>query len=486
MRRPEGGAPEEVTPAGTNVRTRAHEYGGGAWHLAADDLVLFVDFADQRLYRQRLGEEPLAITPEPETAAGLRYADFRVTPDGGTIVCVREVHGDGEAENQIVALNLDGSGEPTVLASGRDFYSFPRVSPDGRQLAWTCWDHPNMPWDGTELWLAPLDDPGEAQLIVGGPEESIFQPEWDAEGRLHFVSDDGGWWNLYRLEDDAIEALTDEEADLAHPQWLFGGSTYRFLSDGSIVCIRCDRGEERLFLLEPGAELLADLEQPYTSFGFPSLAGRGMEIAFAAASPARETAVVLLDLASGDSEVVRSASEESIDGGYVSVPAPGRVPDQRRRDRPRLLLPADQPRLRRAGGGTAAADRAEPRRPHLARDPGARPRVPLSGPAAASASSTSTTAVAAATAAPTATACAAAGASSTPTTASPPPGTSPTAARPTSGDWRSAAAAPAATPPSAPSSSTTTSPPAPATTASPTPRRWPRTPTSSSRATWTA
>ncbi len=326
MRRPEGGSPEEVTPEGTNVRTRVHEYGGGAWCLAADDLVLFVDFADQRLYRQRLGEEPLAITPEPETAAGLRYADFRVTPDGGTVVCVREAHGDGEAENQIVALEIDGSGEPAVLASGRDFYSFPRVSPDGRWLAWTCWDHPNMPWDGTELWLAPLDDPGEAQLVVGGPEESIFQPEWDAEGRLHFVSDDGGWWNLYRLEGDAIEALTDEEADLAHPQWLFGGSTYRFLSDGSIVCIRCDRGEERLFLLEPGAELLADLEQPYTSFGFPSLAGRGMEIAFAAASPARETAIVRLDLASGDSEVVRSASEQSIDGGYVSVPRPIEFP----------------------------------------------------------------------------------------------------------------------------------------------------------------
>jgi dipeptidyl aminopeptidase/acylaminoacyl peptidase len=326
MRQAEGVAPEEVTPAGTNVRTRVHEYGGGAWHLAADDLVLFVDFADQRLYRQRLGEEPVAIAPEPETAAGLRYADFRVTPDGATVVCVREVHGGGEAENQIVALDLDGSGEPTVLASGRDFYSFPRISPDGRQLAWTCWDHPNMPWDGTELWLAPLDDPAAAQLVVGGPEESIFQPEWDAEGRLHFASDDGGWWNLYRLEDGAIEALTDEEADLGHPQWLFGGSTYRFLSDGSIACIRCERGEERLFLLEPGAGRPVDLEQPYTSFGFPSLAGRGMEIAFAAASPARETAIVRLDLAGGESEVVRSASEESVGGGYVSVPRPVEFP----------------------------------------------------------------------------------------------------------------------------------------------------------------
>ena len=336
MRRPAGGEPEAVTPEGTNVRTRVHEYGGGAWHLAAPDLVLFVNFADQRLYRQRLGEDHVAITPEPgadgpkshdirgESAHrprdGWRYADFRVTPDGRTVVCVREVHGDGEAENQIVAIALDGSAEPAVLASGRDFYSFPRVSPDGAWLAWTCWDHPNMPWDGTELWLAPLDDPADARLVSGGPEESVFQPEWDPEGRLHFVSDRDGWWNLYRDEGETVLQLTDEAAELAHPQWLFGGSTYAFLGDGSIACVRCDRGEERLFLLEPGAERLRDLELPYTSFGFPSLSSRGTSVAFAAATPVRESAVVVLDVAGGELEEVRAASEESIADAYLPIP----------------------------------------------------------------------------------------------------------------------------------------------------------------------
>jgi dipeptidyl aminopeptidase/acylaminoacyl peptidase len=320
MRRPPGGEPEAVTPEDTNVRTRVHEYGGGAWHLAAPDLVLFVNFVDQRLYRQRLGEEPVAISPEPESAAGLRYTDFRLTPDGRTVICVREVHGEGEAENQIVALALDGSTEPAVLASGRDFYSFPRVSPDGAWLAWTCWDHPNMPWDGTELWLAPLDDSADARLVSGGPDESVFQPEWDGEGRLHFVSDRDGWWNLYRDEGETVLQLTDEEAELAHPQWLFDGSTYAFLADGSIVCVRCDRGEERLFLLEPGAERLRDLELPYTSFGFPSLSAQGTSVAFAAASPVRETAAVVLDVASGELEEVRAASEESIADEYLSIP----------------------------------------------------------------------------------------------------------------------------------------------------------------------
>jgi dipeptidyl aminopeptidase/acylaminoacyl peptidase len=326
MRRPRGGVPEEVTPGGFNVRTRVHEYGGGAWTLADADVVLFVNFADQRLYAQRLGEGPVAITAEPETETGLRYADMRVCPDGLTAVCVREVHGEEEAENQIVSLALDGSAEPAVLASGRDFYSFPRVSPDGAWLAWTCWDHPNMPWDGTELWLAPLDDSADATLVAGGPEESVFQPEWDSRGRLHFVSDREGWWNLYRDEGEIVLQLTAEEAELGHAQWLFGGATYAFLDDGSIACVRCERGEERLFLLEPGAERLRDLELPYTSFGFPSLSSHGTTVAFAAASPVRETAVVLFDVARDEAEEVRSAAEQPIDGGCVSIPRPVEFP----------------------------------------------------------------------------------------------------------------------------------------------------------------
>lgn len=328
MRRPAGGAAEEVTPEGTNARTRVHEYGGRAWCLAEPDVVLFADFADQRLYRRRLGEEPVAITPEPETPAALRYADLRVTPAGDALVCVREVHGEGEEpENQIVSLAIDGSGEPTVLASGRDFYSFPRVSPDGRLLAWTCWDHPNMPWDGTELWVAPAADSSDARHVAGGATESIFQPEWDAEGRLHFVSDRDGWWNLYRVDGDGQTVqLTAEEADLAHPQWLFGGATYAFLDGGRIACVRCERAEERLCVLDPGAERLRDLDLPFTSFAFPALAARGSRLAFAAAAPERETSVVVLDLGSGETETVRVASETEIDPACISVPRPIEFP----------------------------------------------------------------------------------------------------------------------------------------------------------------
>src|SRR4051795_7260522 len=170
MRRAPGGEPETVTPPGMYVRTRVHEYGGGAWHLAAPDLVLFVNFEDQRLYLQRLGEEPVAISPQPSESGALRYADMRLAPNGRTVVCVREREAEPEPVNEIVSLPLDADGteEPQVLAGGRDFYASPRISAEGGWLAWICWDHPNMPWDGTELWLGAPSPRGEGRGVPRG------------------------------------------------------------------------------------------------------------------------------------------------------------------------------------------------------------------------------------------------------------------------------------------------------------------------------
>ncbi len=335
MRQAPSGGPEAVTPADTNVRTRVHEYGGGAWCLVEPDLVLFVDFNDQRLYRQRIGEAPVAISPEPPQPGALRYADMYSSPDGLTVVCVRERDAEPEPVNEIVSLAIDGDAEPQVLASGRDFYSFPRISPDGEWLAWTCWDHPNMPWDGTELWVAPLADSGEERLIAGGPEESIFQPEWGPDGRLHFASDRDGWWNLYRArepgtelsgEEGALVQLTEEEADYAHPQWLFGGATFAFVESGAIACVRCKEGEERLFLLEPDGWEATDLGLPFTSFGYPVLAARGSKVAFAAATLERETVIAVHDVSSGESELVRTSSDEIVDPRYASRAQPVEFP----------------------------------------------------------------------------------------------------------------------------------------------------------------
>ena len=227
-----------MTGEGVNARTRVHEYGGGSYVLAGDALV-FSDFADQRLYRQDPGSAPRPITPEPPAPAAHRYADACPTPDGRLLVCVRERHHDGEVVNELVAVPADGGGEPVVLAAGRDFYASPRVSPDGRRLAWLEWDHPNMPWDGTELRLAELAGDGlagEPVTVAGGPEESVVQPEWSPDGVLHLVSDRTGWWNLYRVgaggRDGAWQALAPAEEEFGAPHWVFGMSTYAFLPGG--------------------------------------------------------------------------------------------------------------------------------------------------------------------------------------------------------------------------------------------------------------
>jgi dipeptidyl aminopeptidase/acylaminoacyl peptidase len=337
MRRPAGGDPEEVTPPGANVRTRVHEYGGGAWKLVGPELVVYVDFADQRVYRLELGGEPVAITPESDEPAALRYADFELTPDGRTLFCVREVHdGAPEPENQVVALPLDGSMRCEVVAAGRDFYSFPRVSPDGLWFCFLCWDHPNMPWDETELWVAPARDPGAARPLAAGAKESVTAPAWDSQDRLRFVSDRDGWWNLYRTVADlgapdagedlpAVEQLSAERADLGHPQWIFGLQTHVETDDGTLVVIRTEDATERLFALGRGGGALRDLGLPYTAFGAPVLAARGSRVAFAAASPESEPEVVVVDVAGGGAdapptEVIRSAAEEGVDPGFLSAP----------------------------------------------------------------------------------------------------------------------------------------------------------------------
>jgi dipeptidyl aminopeptidase/acylaminoacyl peptidase len=285
--------------------------------------VFFSNFADQRLYRQDAGQEPRPITPEPTIPSGVRYADARLTADGRMLICVRERHeSEGpDATNELVAMPADGSKEARIIASGHDFYSSPRISPDGRRLAWLVWDHPRMPWDGSEVWVGDLAADGSisnARKIAGGPEESIFQPEWSPTGELHFVSDRTGWWNLYRQRGDTIEALAPMDAEFGTPQWVFDMSTYAFLADGRIACIFSQDGFDHLAFITPGQPLqIADL--PYTAFG-RRLRAEGNTLVFAAASPTEALAVVRMDAVSGAREVLRRSLEDEVDPNYVSVP----------------------------------------------------------------------------------------------------------------------------------------------------------------------
>lgn len=248
VRRDGEGEISDLTPPPWNVRTRVHEYGGGSF-IAGDGHVIFSEFSDQRLYSIRDGRiEPL--TAEPPRPASVRFADARML-DAETLVCVREIHpSSGEAVNEIVLVDLS-DGTETALAWGRDFYAAPRPSGDGR-LAWLEWDHPNMPWDGTYLVVAALEDGALTghELVAGGRDESVLQPEWSPEGTLVFCSDRTGWWNLYHWDGDSVRAIYPADDDFGDPPWVFGRSSYGFLSGGRILTGYWRQGTHHLVVID--------------------------------------------------------------------------------------------------------------------------------------------------------------------------------------------------------------------------------------------
>jgi dipeptidyl aminopeptidase/acylaminoacyl peptidase len=256
------GPAEDVTPPSFNARTRVHEYGGAAV-LVREGTVYFANFTDQKLYRQSLGESPQPIGQ----TAQCRYADAVFDGAHRRLILVREDHrvSDSQPTNTIAAVAIDGSSE-SVLVEGNDFYSNPRLSPDGRKLAWLTWNHPHMPWISTELWVGELDQAGQIvsrSKIAGSQTESLFQPEWSPEGVLHFVSDRTGWWNLYRERSGRIEALFPKEAEFGQPLWNLGASTYAFADDGRIVCTYREGGKTRITVLD-SAGSQCELDLPFT------------------------------------------------------------------------------------------------------------------------------------------------------------------------------------------------------------------------------
>ncbi len=317
VRRTPDGAVEDVNPPPFNARTRVHEYGGGDY-LVDRGVVYFSNFADQRVYRARSGGAPEPLTPE----GAMRFADGVIDRDRGRLVCIHEDHTNPEHEpvNTVVALSTE-SGEPLVLASGNDFYAAPRISPDGGRLAWLTWNHPNMPWDGTELWVADLDERGGVRsqaCVAGGSAESILQPEWSADGTLHFISDRTGWWNLYRIRAGEVEGLCPMDAEFGGPQWVFGLSYYAFAADGRIVSVYERDGRSHLLLIDSETLACEPLDLPYTRLGGVRTATGAAVLA--AGAPAEPTAIVSLDLSTRAITVLKRSSDRPVDPGYLSMP----------------------------------------------------------------------------------------------------------------------------------------------------------------------
>ncbi|GAB6900275.1 S9 family peptidase [Kineosporia succinea] len=239
-----------------NARSRVHEYGGAAWWVA-DDVVFAVSYDDQRLYRAEPGRRPVPITPTPPSKGAWRYADGRLTPDGRTVICVRETHEGDDVRNEIVALpSAPGDTTdtaPRVLVGGTDFVAAPRISPDGRHLVWIEWQHPNMPWDSTSLWIAEIvPEAGsltlaDVRLLAGAPRtghgrpasrdgQALMQPAFGADGRLYVISDVSEWWNVYQVDENSGEftPVLPLRSEVGSPAWRFGDSDYTIDTDGRV------------------------------------------------------------------------------------------------------------------------------------------------------------------------------------------------------------------------------------------------------------
>ena len=317
VRRTPDGRRADAIPQPFNARTRVHEYGGASYTVDAGVLV-FYHFADGRLYRCDPGADPQPITP----AAAYRYADLVVDRRRGRLLCVREDHtGAGhEPINTLAAVKMTGDETAgQTLVAGHDFYASPRLSPDADRLAWLAWNHPNMPWDGVELWMADVLADGalaNRRLVAGGAAESIFQPEWSPAGVLHFVSDRTGWWNLYRLTPAGIEPLAALDAEFGRPQWVFGMSTYGFTAANRLVCAFTRDGAWRLATVDAATKTLVPLDTPYTEIG--GLRTTPGQAFFFGGSPSAANALVRLTLATGHVETLRRSSEIALAEGYLS------------------------------------------------------------------------------------------------------------------------------------------------------------------------
>jgi len=366
VRRGPDGRVTEMTPEGFNARTRVHEYGGGAY-LPQNNGVVFVNFTDQRLYSYAAHGEPEPIAPE----SLLRYADFAADPTRGRLIAVQEDHtGDGEPVNSIVALRPDQTGRSAVLTSGNNFYAAPRLSPDGRRLAWLTWNHPDMPWDAAALWVAPVRKEGslgKAARVAGGPDEAVAQPEWSPDGVLHFISDRTDWWNLYRFRDGRVEPLTELAAEFTFPQWWFALSNYAFDTPDRIVCSYCQDGLWQLALLDTRTRKLTPIETPFNTISY--VRARGGRAAFIGGSAAGASAIMLLDIASGQMKEIRRATTWNIPAGFISKPEAVTFPSEGGRTAYGLFYPprnkdfkgrpgARPPLVVKVHGGPTAASRA--------------------------------------------------------------------------------------------------------------------------------
>jgi dipeptidyl aminopeptidase/acylaminoacyl peptidase len=306
----------DVIPAPFSARSRVHEYGGGAFAVSKG-VLYFVNFDDQRIYRKDAKGVPHALTP----SNGSRYADLIIDEARNRLICVQETSLGPETVNSIVSIDLAGTENSQTLISGSDFFSSPRLSPNRKHIAWLSWNHPNMPWDGTELWVADIDESGSLinhRKAAGGVAESIFQPEWSPDNVLFFVSDRSDWWNIYRYNDEGVEPVVECEAEFAMPQWAFGLSTYGFIDENRIACTFNNKGFWQLATISTGTRKLQLIETAYNDIAHLRILNEW--IIFYGGSPIEDLSLIMYNTATAEKRTIRRRQGFLFDPQYFSEP----------------------------------------------------------------------------------------------------------------------------------------------------------------------
>ncbi|WP_373542549.1 prolyl oligopeptidase family serine peptidase [Chamaesiphon sp.] len=322
VRRTKDGTTTDITPPEYNVRSRVHEY-GGAPYTVVDGRVYFSNHRDNCLYIQDLTAADPTVVRQLTHDPKKRYADLSVDPQRQRLICVQEEHdsADFEALNTIVSISLTQPNDVQVLAGGCDFYASPRLNTDGTKLAWLSWNHPNLPWDGTNLQMATLSVdgyPSAPTLIAGGAHEAIFQPQWSEDDTLYFVSNRTGWGNIYRWRDRQVTAVCELAAEFGLPQWVFGMSTYAITGNRRIVCTYSQLGVWYLASLNTVSGHLTRLNVPYTDIS--NVRAAGNLVVCCAASATQTNEIIAIDLHTESREVLQRSSQLAIDPGYLSTP----------------------------------------------------------------------------------------------------------------------------------------------------------------------
>ncbi|MCY4566227.1 MAG: prolyl oligopeptidase family serine peptidase, partial [Gammaproteobacteria bacterium] len=270
----EGESTRELTPEPCNVRSRVHEYGGAAY-LPTRDAVYFVNAGDQNIHAVDGGG---AIRPITDSGPGTRYADLCADPGRGRIIAVTEMHRQGKHPLNALAAVSTETGQASILHQGYDFYASPTVSPSGNEILFLAWDHPNMPWDGTQLLRAPLQGPdiGPLTLVAGGARESVLQPSWLDDNTALYLSDAGGFWNLYRLDPAGAEPVLEDDAEYAGPPWQLGNRDYAVLNERFVAARRHCQGEQSLVLIDIESGFASPLPDTCTEYSHLSADGNSL------------------------------------------------------------------------------------------------------------------------------------------------------------------------------------------------------------------